>query len=262
MANSLNEKVVWVIGASSGIGKSLAEEFSSNGSKVIISARRAELLNKISLTSQNILALPLDLTDAENLPKQVDIAISIHGRIDFVIFCGGLSQRTIADSTPLANTRAIMETNFFSSVAITKKLLPIMKKNGGGHFVIISSLMGRFGAQKRSSYSASKHALHGYFESLRAEEWHNHIRVTIAILGYINTEFSKHALTESGEAYGIIDPGQESGMATSICAKKLITGILNEKEEILIGGFEKYSTFLKRFAPTILSKILRNKDIS
>lgn len=262
MKEIFRNKVAWVIGASSGIGYELAKLLATNGARIIASGRREEKLKQLASTSPNIISLTIDLTDTKKILSKIKTATEVYNQIDMVFFCAGLSQRTFAESTPLKNTRAIMETNFFSSVTIAKELLPVMKQNSGGRFVILSSIMGRFGAQQRSSYSASKHALHGYFESLRAEEWKNNIRVTLAILGYIDTEFSKQALIENGESYNKIDKGQQNGMPAEECAAQIIKGIQQDKEELLIGGWEKYATFLKRFTPRLLSKILRNKDIN
>ena len=262
MTKIFKNKVAWVIGASSGIGHAIAKQLASNGTKVIASGRREEKLKQLASISQNICSLSIDLTDNHKILTKVKAAIEIYNKIDIVFFCAGLSQRTFAEATPLNNTRRIMETNFFSVVTIAKELLPVMKRNNGGRFVILSSIMGKFGAQQRSSYSASKHALHGYFESLRAEETKNNIKVTIAILGYINTEFSKQALIENGESYNKIDNGQQNGMSAKECAHKIIKGIQCDKEELLIGGWEKYATFIKRFAPRFLSKILRSKNIN
>ncbi len=262
MHTSLQDKVIWVIGASSGIGYELAKALAAAGSKVIASARRIERLEELATHAQDISTLALDLSLPDHLCVKVKEAYALHQRLDMVIFASGLSQRSLAESTPMANSRAIMEVNFFSTIAIAQQVLPLMKTAGGGRFVILSSLMGKFGARQRSSYAASKHALHGYFESLRAEEWNNHIRVTLAIIGYANTEFSKSALTESARSYNKLDPGQKHGMPPEKCATAIIQGIQDDAEEILIGGFEKYATFLKRFAPKLLSRIMRGKDIN
>ena len=263
MTKNIIGKTIWIIGASSGIGSALCQNLASTTNTLIISARREEKLRDLAQDSNRIIPLPLDLTaDEATITQAATKALIITGKIDIVIFCAGLSQRTSAKETPLSNTRKIMETNFFSSVLITRTLLPAMEQSGGGRFVIISSIMGRFGARQRSSYSASKHALHGYFESLRAEEWLNNIKVTIAILGYINTEFSRSALTRNGEPYNHTDTGQLHGMSADKCAQEIVRGISQDKEELLIGGTEKYATFLKRFAPRLLSRILRNRSIN
>ncbi len=262
MKTQFDNKVIWILGASSGIGYSLSSQFSDLGAHIIVTARNQEKLQNLAAEHKQITPLPADLSITDKIPELVSTALALHGHIDIAIFSAGISQRTLAEDTPLENTRKIMETNFFSAAAIAKELLPHLKNNGGGRFVIISSMMGRFGARQRSSYAASKHALHGYFESLRAEEWKNNIRVTIAIIGYVNTGFSQQALNADGSSYGKIDQGQQKGMPPADCARKIISGIINNKEEILIGGAEKYATFLKRFAPTLLSKILRNRNIN
>ena len=260
--NNLQHKVIWLIGASSGIGQALAEELLKFETKLIISARRKDKLAEIASKSKNFFPLTFDISEQTARQHAVTDALSIFGHIDIVIFNAGLSQRTLTEETPLANTRQIMETNFFGTIDITGKLLTHMKNNNGGRFVVISSLMGKFGAQKRCAYAASKHALHGYFDSLRAEEYQNNIHVNIAVPGYIKTEFSVNALTSDGSKYGKIDRGQINGMNANKCAKIIIKNILKEKEEFLVGGKETFAALLKRYFPQLLSRILKNKNIS
>lgn len=261
MSIEIKGKNVWITGASSGIGAALAKALHKEGANLIISARRTELLEKLALELPGSHVLPLDLTATESLTEKAASAISHFGSIDIMIHNGGLSQRTTACNTPPENTRKIMETNFFGTVALTTALLPHMQARKSGRFVVISSLMGKFGAPGRSSYAASKHALHGYFDALRAEEWYNGIRVTLVVPGYINTDFSVNALTANGNAHGKKDQGQANGMSAQVCANKIIAAIKSDREEALIGGIEISGALAKRWIPGILSRILRGKNI-
>lgn len=254
-------KVVWITGASSGIGAALAQAWHQRGAKIILSARREDALSQLAQSLNNARVLPLDLTINDNFAPIVSRAYHFFGNVDILVHNAGISQRSRAIVTPMANVRKIMETNFFGTVALTQAILPRMIEQGGGKLVVISSLMGKFGAVGRSAYSASKHALHGYFESLRAEEWKNGLRVTLVTPGYIKTDISRSAISENGNAHNEMDEGQKNGMSAESCAEQIIRGVAKDREEILIGGKEKYAVFLQRFAPRILAKILRGRDI-
>lgn len=267
--------VVWVVGASSGIGEGLAREWFRRGARLVLSARREDRLRALAaeLTGEAAPAaaagvcggraavLPLDLEDSPSFAGKAAAARAFFGRVDVLALAGGVSQRSKALETPEANTRRIMETNFFGPVALARAAVPPMLADGGGRVVVVSSLMGKFGAPGRSSYAASKHALHGYFDALRAEEWQNGLRVTLVTPGYVKTEISLRALTPDGAAHGALDPGQANGMSPAECARQVIDGVEKGLEEILIGGREKYAVFLKRWAPKILSRILRGRNV-
>lgn len=254
--------VVWITGASSGIGEGLARVWAQRGARVILSARREEKLAAIAKEiGARAAVLPLDLTAGADFPGKVEQAWGIFGKVDILVHDGGVSQRSSALATPEENTRKIMETNFFGPIALTRLAVPRMLNAGGGRIVVISSLMGKFGAPGRSSYAASKHALHGYFDALRAEEWKNGLRITLVTPGYVKTNISVNAMQADGAAHGALDPGQAAGMTPEACAGQIIDGVERDAEELLIGGSEKYAVFLKRWAPKILSKILRGRNI-
>jgi short-subunit dehydrogenase len=154
-----------------------------------------------------------------------------------------------------------MEVNFFSTTIITQALLPSMLKNGYGHIVAISSLVGKFGSPYRSGYAASKHALHGYYDSLRAELWKKGILVTIATPGFIKTNVSLNALTEKGAKSNVMDDGQKKGLSAKACGTQIIRAIIKEKEEVRIGGKETWAILVKRFMPNVFSKIIRKANV-
>lgn len=254
-------KRVWVTGATSGIGKALALELDELGARVIISARREELLGELAGGMKQAKVLPLDLNEPQTLEKKAEQAQSFWGGIDIMVHNAGMGQRALAAEMPMSMIRQIMEVNFFSTVVLTKALLPKMLEEKAGQFIVISSLMGKFGGPGRCAYAASKHALHGFFESLRYEEWNNGIRATLVTPGYIKTSISQYALRSDGSEHGKIDPGQAKGMPADICAKKILSGVAAGKDELLIGGWEKWGVMLKRWAPAILSRILRGRNI-
>ena len=131
-----------------------------------------------------------------------------------------------------------------------------MIENRSGHIVVISSLVGKFGTPLRSGYAASKHALHGFFESLRAEVSRYGILVTLVCPGYIRTDISLHALKGDGSLHSKMDPGQTRGMPADECAARILRAIISHKEEVYVGYKDKYIVYLKRFFPGLFSKMM------
>jgi len=255
-------KVAWVVGASSGIGKEMVTQLAQHGAKVILSSRKQEELELVKAELNNSsehMVLTLDLEHSENFKELVEQVIRKYGKIDFLFNNGGLSQRSNASDTPLEVDRRIMEINYFGNIALTKAVLPYMQKQQSGHLVIISSIAGKFGFFLRSAYSASKHALHGFYESVLLEEEKNGINVTIACPGKINTNISVNALNSKGDMHGEMDHNQVTGMSAEECVQKLLVAVNKNKKEILIGNKEIKAVTLKRFLPKIFWKIIRTQ---
>lgn len=261
--SEIKNKVVWITGATSGIGKALAFQMAAEGASLILSARREDELQKIKaelkLAEEKILPLAFDLGDTQNINTLAEKAIQKFGKIDLLINNGGVSQRGLTKDTSIEIDRKIMEVNYFGTVALTKAVLPQMLKQKSGHIVVISSIAGKFGFFLRSAYSASKHALHGFFESLRLEILNDNIQVTIVCPGKIQTNISVNALTENGEKHNKMDASQAKGITAERCAKEIIQAIKNNKEEILIGGKELMAVHVKRFFPNLFSRIIRTQ---
>ncbi len=261
--NIFNDKVVWVTGASSGIGLEMVRQLSQANAKVILSARNSQKLDEIKLTllhPDNHMVLPLDLEDSSNFEQLAKTVIEKYGRIDFLFNNGGLSQRSEASVTPLDVDRRIMEINYFGNIALSKAVLPFMQQQKSGHIVVISSIAGKFGFFLRSAYSASKHALHGFYESLRLEEEKNHIQVTIACPGKINTDISVNALNSEGEKHGEMDHNQATGMSAEECVQQLLSAVQKGKRDVLIGNKEIKAVTLKRFFPNLFWKVIRKQS--
>lgn len=260
----MTKKIVWITGASSGIGEALAKEYLLHGHKVILSARNVGKLESIKTNSkwpENISVLPLDLFDTDSFSGKVQKAIGAFGKIDVLINNGGISQRSLAAETDLSVDRKIMEVNFFGTIALSKELLPHFIGNKSGHFGVVSSLVGKFGSPYRSAYAASKHALHGFFDSLRAEHFNDNIGVTMICPGFIKTNVSINALTGNGSPLNEMDEAQAKGMPAEACARQIYKAIESRKEEILIGGKEKFAVYLKRLFPAVFSRILRKAKV-
>jgi len=256
-----NNKIVWITGASSGIGEALALAFARQGAKLVLSARRPEELRRVAgnFTEENYLILPFDLSDTANVNQLTEQVIQKFGRIDILVNNGGISQRALAKDTPLEIDRKIMEVNYFGQIALTKSVLPHMLKQKSGHIVVMSSISGKFGFYLRTAYSASKHALHGFFESLRLENEADGIKVTIAVPGKIQSNISLHALKGDGTTHGVMDRSQEEGMPAAECARIILDAISLGKEEVLIGGKEIKAVWLKRHFPGWFRRVIRKQ---
>lgn len=261
---SIKDKVFWITGASSGIGKSLAILALQNGANVVLSGRNKNALEKIaedfSQSKNQFLILPFDLAsdfDAENLTQLI---INRFERIDYLINNGGISQRSLTADTPIDIDRKVFEVNFFGNISITKAVIKIMIAQKSGHIAVTSSVVGKFGFPLRSAYAASKHALHGFYESLRAENYDNNIKVTMIIPGRINTDISVNAILYDGSSHGKMDPGQANGMPSDIAAKKILNGILKERKEIIIGKIDVIMVHIRRFFPRIFYFLARKID--
>ncbi len=249
-------KTVWITGASSGIGEALASEYVKRGARVILSSPEVEKLNALSdsfnaFRSGSSLVVPLDLERGGDIPGIVAKTIKQAGRIDILINGAGISQRSLVIETPLEVDRKIFEINYFGAVALTKSLLPHMISNGGGTVAVISSIVGKFGFPMRSAYSASKHALHGFFETVRAELKRENIKVTIICPGRVRTNISVNAITKDGKSYGIMDRGQLKGIPPEKCARKIIRAIAGKRKEVYAGSTELLMVFIKRYFPRI-----------
>lgn len=261
----MRNKVVWITGASSGIGEALTYKLNELGAKLIISSRNRESLylvkSKCKVNSLDVHVLPLDLENIDSLTEVTASAIKIFNRVDIIIHSGGVSQRSLALETDLNVAQRIMNINFWGTVALSQSILPSMLSNNSGQIVIISSLVGKFGTKFRSAYSASKHALHGYFDSLR-QEINPEIKISIICPGFIKTNVTINALTADGTKQNSMDDAQANGMAADKCAIEIINAIKSGKEEVNIGGREKYAVLLKRFLPGLFSKIVRTAKVT
>ncbi len=256
--------VIWITGASSGIGEAIALELSKAGNvKLVLSARRANELQRVAaltgLPNSDVLVLPMDMSDLDRLPAHAETVRKQFGRIDYLFQNAGITQRSTVVDTDLCVYKRIMDVNFFGVVALTKAVLPMMLAQGNGHFVVTSSVAGKLATKQRSGYCASKHALHGFFDSLRAETYEAGLRVTLVCPGYIRTAISVNALRADGHQHGVMDENQEKGMAPTDFAKRLLRAVSQEKEEVNIGGSEVYGIYLKRFLPGLLSRFVRNR---
>ncbi|WP_370899568.1 SDR family oxidoreductase [Chryseobacterium gossypii] len=266
MENYFNDKVIWMTGASSGIGKALVKELAMNSNaKIILSSRKREELysvaEKSGLNADRYAVISLDLMNYKDMPDMADKAIERFGKVDLLINNAGLSQRSLAMETDIEVDKRLMDTDFIGTVALTKAVIPYMIRNGGGQIAVVSSLMGIFGAPMRSGYAAAKHALHGFFDALRAELYKDNILITIICPGFIQTNISIHAVTGNGSPQGTMDDATMKGMPADIFAKKMLLAVEKRKNQKTIGGREVLGVYLKRFFPALLAKIIRKAKV-
>ena len=257
--NQFNEKVIWITGASSGIGEALAYRFSRAGARLILSSRREEELERVRKSCshpEQVRILPLDLLDIPSLAAKTLLAIGCFGYIDIMVHNGGISQRSLVIDTNIAMQRKVMELDFFSYVEITNRLLPHFLERKSGHFVVMSSIMGKLGTPMRSSYASAKHALHGFFDCLRAEVSPNNIQVTILTPGYIRTKITVNALTGDGSRFGIEGENIKNGLDPDKAAVQILQAVASGRFEAYIGRFtmEKVGLVINRFFPSFVIK--------
>ena len=253
------DKVIWITGASSGIGEELAYEWSKLGAHVILSARRESELERVKAAcahSNRCTIAPLDLSRQEDIEATADRMLQQFGAIDILVNNGGISQRSLVVETDVAVDRRIMEVDYFSGVILTKKLLPAMIAKGSGHIVAISSIVGLFGFPLRSAYSAAKHAMHGFYETVWAELHTQGIRVTVVCPGRILTNVSLHALTKDGTPHGVMDHGLANGIKAETCARKIMKAIRNNKKEVYIGKKDLLMIYFKRYIPWLYYRLV------
>lgn len=268
---AIKGNVVWITGASSGIGEAITYEMAKKGARLILSARRPEELNRVKaaciasfplIKEEDIKVLPLDLADAGSLQSKSGEAEAFFGQVDILVNNGGISQRSLAKDTQMDVDRKVMEVNYFGAIALSKYLLPGMIRRKSGHHVVISSAVGIISSPYRTGYSASKHALHGFYDGLRAELHDDNIKVTIICPGFIRTLVSVNSLTGDGSLFNHMDDAQANGIAPDAAARTIVKAVEKEKEEVYIGGVKEVGgIYVKRFFPSLFSIIVRKVKV-
>ena len=263
--DSLNNKVVWITGASSGLGKALAQECALQGAQVVLTARRIDELENVRLSlphpDQHI-CVAADITDENQVRHAYEQVLSQKGRIDWLINNAGLSQRALIADTTMQTERAIMEVDYFSQVFLTKTVLPTFLQQKSGRIIFVSSVAGLLGTQYRASYSAAKAAIHMWANSLRAEVAQEGVHVSVVFPGFVKTNVSFNALNGAGKPQGHQDEAIENGLEPEVFAKTVVTALLNGEEYIVVGGTkEKLGVWVSRLSPSTLYKMIRKMKV-
>lgn len=253
-------KIVWITGASSGIGECLVYSFIKKGATVIASSNELSELERVKQNcgdfAGKVACVPFDLSDTSGIDKTVKEQVEKTGRIDYLLNIGGISQRATIEDTPMWLDRKIMEINYFGTIALTKAVLPYMIKQQSGHILATSSISGRFGFPLRSAYSASKQALHGFFETLFIENKKYNIRSSVIIPGRVRTKISFRALDAEGKEHGKMDEGLSKGITPEKAAEIIIRGMIRNKREILVGSSELIMLFIRRYFPALFFRLV------
>lgn len=258
-----SNKVVWITGASSGIGKSTALRFAQENATLILTALEADLLQDVrseclSLGSPSVTTLPFDLSQIDELPTLADNALKAYGHIDVFYNNAGISQRGTTVETDMRVIRKVMDIDYFAPVILTKIVLPTMIAQGGGQLAVTTSINGLFGFPLRCAYSSAKHALYGFFETIAAENHKDNIHVTIVTPGRVQTNISLNALEKDGKKHGKMDAGQANGITPEKAADKIVKAIYRKKREVLVGSGELVMVYIKRFFPGLCARIARS----
>jgi dehydrogenase/reductase SDR family protein 7B len=259
--DTYRNKVVWITGASSGIGEALSYACANEGALLVLSARRTDELERVKNNCANpasVQLLILDLNNADELQAKVEWVIQTMGSIDILINNAGISQRSIGVDTSFEVYRKIMEINFFGTIQLTKLVLPHFIKNNKGQFVTISSVAGKIGLPLRTAYSASKFALEGFFSALRTEIYQTNIQILIVRPGAVKTNIAINALLGDGTSFNNKDKMIDNGILPETVAASILQAIKQNKKELIVSSAkEKLLLLINRFIPGAVFNIVK-----
>jgi short-subunit dehydrogenase len=254
-------KVVWITGASSGIGEALAYVFSGQDAKVVLSSNEENELDRVKKNcrgnADNLMVLPLDLTEFGTFKDKTLEVMKRFGHVDILINNGGISHRSRVIDTHIDVLKRVMDIDFTGHAALTQAVLPSMIERKSGHIVVTSSLAGLMSFPNRAAYCAAKHALQGFFISLRAEVWRDGIKVTLICPAGVRTRIGYTSLLGDGGQYGKTDKHIEAGMSPEYCAGRIIRAIVKGKEEARLGGFmQRFPVYIAQLFPSVYSWLI------
>lgn len=256
----MKDKVVIITGASSGIGKALAYEFASRGCKLVLAARRIEMLEiiKKELAPAEVLIQQTDVSIEADCKRLINAAIERFGKIDILINNAGISMRAVFEDVKLDVLRKIMDVNFWGTVYCTKYALPCLLQSKGS-LVGIISIAGYIGLPGRTGYSASKFAIRGFLNTIRTENLKNGLHVLVAAPGFTSSEVRKTALTANGSIQGGTPRNEEKMMTAEECARHIVHAVQKRKRQLILTFVEgKLSVFLSKFFPALVDRLAFN----
>jgi dehydrogenase/reductase SDR family member 7B len=259
---NFKDKIVWITGASSGIGEGLAKAFNAEGAKVILSARNVEELKRVQASFSNpstpSVVLPLDLQKYMDIMPITERAIKAFGKVDILVNNAGLSQRSLALETDFKDDLRILEVDLIGTIALTKSILPHLVQQKDAQIVVISSVMGKINTKYRTTYAAAKHGIVGYFESLRLE-LEGQVNVCNIMPGFINTNIVKNAVSLT------FNPNNQNaaGMSPDVFAQHALKAIAQRKKDVFVGGYkERFAMILKRVSPSLFDYFIKNMKVT
>ena len=236
---NLLEKNIWITGASSGVGEGMATVFHREGANLILSGRRDVELERVKAACTggpgSVTIVPFDIIDASAREVAAQSVLDNFERIDILVNNAGVGQRSLLKDTTLDVERRIMEIDFFGPIALTKLILPRMIEQQGGHMVVTSSVAGKHAVPLHAAYCAAKHALHGWFDTLRVEHLNDNIAVTLLVIAGVRSNVFEHALTADGAEFGKSnDRSSGGGMSAETCAERVVEAIVKREPEVVI----------------------------
>ncbi|CAL8305000.1 unnamed protein product [Merluccius merluccius] len=265
----VQDAVVVITGASSGLGKECARIFHAAGARLVLCGRDTgrlqevaqELTQLTTSSSQGKTHTPstvtFDLAKVETVDRAAGEILQCYGQVDILINNAGISYRGNILDTDLSVQRAVMDTNYFGPIALTQALLPSMVRRRSGHIVVISSIQGKIAIPYRSAYAASKHATQAYFDCLRAEVEHYGIGVTVVSPGYIQTNLSLNAVTGDGSKYGVLDKTTAMGRDPRDVAKAVLEAVRHRSKDIILAGpLPALAVYLRNLWPALFFKVM------
>lgn len=259
------QKTIWITGASAGIGEALSKEYDQTSNILFLSGRKTNELKRVKSGFKNaqVHIVAFDITNEKDTLEAVNTVTDIcQGKLNLLINNAGVSQRSLAIETIFEVDKKLMEINYLSTIRLTKATLPILLASKNAQIVVITSVMGKIGTPYRSAYAASKHALHGFFNSLRAELFDKNVAVTIISPGFVQTQISVNALTSDGSTQNSMDAGNANGLTPTQFAKKAVRAIENKKREIVISKFkEKFGVFMYKFFPDLFAVLITKMSV-
>jgi short-subunit dehydrogenase len=251
--------VVLVTGASAGIGEAIALRLAERGCRLALAARGAEALEGVAAACRarggEAAAFPTDVADAEACRAFVDGAVARFGRVDALVNNAGISMQVrFEDIEDLGIFERIMRVNYLGSVYCTHRALPHLRRTRG-RLAAVSSLTGLSGVPTRTAYAASKHAMRGFFDSLRVELTGSGVTVTVAYPGFVATDIARRALGGDGRPIGRRDVRDDAVMSADECARLIVRALDRRDREIVMTARGRVGRWLKLVAPGLVDRV-------
>ncbi len=258
------DKSVWVTGASSGIGAALVEALGAAGVRTLASARRTDRLEELERRHASVSALSLDLAECDLIGEVAARAWEQLGGIDILINNAGISQRSTFVEADPSTLERVIRVDLIGTMWLTHAVAARMKHRGSGHIVAVTSLAAMIPTPRRTAYAAAKAGLHGLFDAMRGELEPSGLSISLAAPGFVRTEISTHAVTETGAEHGVLDSNQEHGDDAASCAVEILVGVAKRRREFLVSMSPRLriALLLRRHAPGLLWRILAKASVT